>query len=159
MTTHDSGGRELDARLGRANEQIARLREATDRSGNVVQFRMARYLESLHELVVDLNERSRQMPLAGTYERRTFERDLGSLEDEIAVTFAELASATAEEQGDARQEMRADRRLLEVEAEAGKRWWRRMFRRGRGAPARSDPEREVGPGSTDEGGGARGTKI
>ena len=96
---HDGRGRELDARLGRANEQIDRLREATDRSGNVVQFRMARYLESLHELVVDLNERSRQMPLAGTYERRTFERDLGSLEDQIAVTFAEFASATAEEQG------------------------------------------------------------
>jgi hypothetical protein len=159
MTTYDGRGRELDARLGQANEQIDRLREATDRSGNVVQFRMARYLESLHELVVDLNERSRQMPPADTYERRTFERDLGSLEDQIAVTFAEFASATAEEQGDARQEMRADIRLLEVEAEAAKSWWRRMFRRRRGAPARSDAEREVGPGSTDKGGGARGTKI
>ena len=158
MTTHDDRGRELDARLGRANEQIDRLREATDRSGNVVQFRMARYLESLHELVVDLNERSRQMPLAGTNEWRTFERDLGSLEDQIAVTFAEFAAATAEEQGDARQEMRADIRLLEVEAEAAKSGWRRMFRRGRGAPAR-DPGGDVGPGSTDKGGGARGTKI
>lgn len=159
MTTHDGRGRELDARLGRANEQIDRLREANDRSGNVVQFRMARYLESLREVVVDLNERSRQMPLAGTHERRTFERDLGSLEDQIAVAFAELASATAEEQGDARQEMRGDIRLLEVEAEAAKRWWRRMFRRGRGAPLRSDPKQEVGSGSTDEGGGARETKI
>jgi hypothetical protein len=159
MTTQDGHGRELDARLGRAKEQIDRLRGATDRSGNVVQFRMARYLESLHELVVDLNERSRQMPPAGSYERRTFERDLGSLEDLIAVTFAQFASATAEEQGDAHQEMRADRRLLDVEAEAAKSWWRRIFRRGRGAPAPSDPEGEVGPGSTDEGGGARGTKI
>jgi hypothetical protein len=159
VTTHDGHGRELDARLGRANEQIDKLREATDRSGNVVQFRMARHLESLHELVVDLNERSRQMPLAGTYERRRFERDLGSLEDQIVVTFADFASATAEEQGDARQEMRAQIRLLEVEAEAATSWWRRMFRRGRGAPARSDPECEVGPGSTDKGGGARGTKT
>ena len=116
MTTHDGRGRELDARLGQANEQIDRLREATDRSGNVVQFRMARYLESLHELVVDLNERSRQMPPADTYERRKFERDLGSLEDLIAVTFAEFASATAQEHGDARQEMQADLRLLDVEA-------------------------------------------
>jgi hypothetical protein len=157
--THDSRDREPDARLGRANEQIDRLREATDRSGNVVQFRMARYLESLLELVDDLNERSRQMPLTGTYERRTFERDLGSLEDQVAVTFAEFASATAEEQGDAPQEMRADIRLLEVEGEAGKRWWRRMFRGRRVAPARSDPEWEVGPDSTDKGGGARGTKI
>ncbi len=159
MTTHDGRDRELDARLGRASEQIDRLREANDRSGNVVQFREARYLESLHEVVVDLNERSRQMPLAGTHERRTFERDLGSLEDQIAVTFAELASATAEERGDARQEMRADIQLHEVEAEAAKRWWRRMFRRGRGAPARSDPEWEVGPGTTDKGGETRGTKI
>ena len=159
MTTHDGRGRELDARLGQANEQIDRLREATDRSGNVVQFRMARYLESLHELVVDLNERSRQMPPADTYERRKFERDLGSLEDLIAVTFAEFASATAQDHGDARQEMQADLRLLDVEAEAAKSWWRRMFRRGRGAPARSDPKWEGGPGSTDRGGGARGTKI
>lgn len=159
MTTNDGRDRELDARLGWANEQIDRLGDATERSGNVVQFRMARYLQSLHELVVDLNERSRQMPPAGTYERRRFERDLGSLEDQIAVTFAEFASATAEERGDARQEMRADIRLHEVEAEAAKRWWRRMFRRERGAPARSDPEREVAPGSTDKGGGARGTKI
>jgi hypothetical protein len=158
MTTNDGRG-ELDARLGGANEQIGRLREATDRSGNVVQFRMARYLESLHELVVDLNERSRQMPPAGTYERRTFERDLGSLEDEIAVTVAEFASATAEEHGDARQEMQADLRLVDVEAEAAKSWWRRMFRRGRGAPARSDPESEGGPGSTDNGGGTLGTKT
>jgi hypothetical protein len=119
---------------------------------------MARYLESLHELVVDLNERSRQMPpAADTYERRKFERDLGSLEDLIAVTLAEFAAANAEEQGDARQEMRADLRLLDVEAEAAKSWWRRMFRRGRGTPARSDPEREVEPGSTDKGGGTRGT--
>jgi hypothetical protein len=158
MTTHDSRGRELDVRLGRANERIGRLREATDRSGNVVQFRMARYLESLHELVVDLNERSKRMPPADTYERRKLERDLGSLEDEIAVTFAEFASATAEEQGDARQELRADIRLLDVEAEAAKSWWRRMFRR-RGAPARSEPEWEIGTGSTDEGGGTRGTKT
>jgi len=41
--------------------------------------------------------------------------------------------------------------LRDVEAEADKRWWRRMFRRGRGASARSEPEREVEPGSTDEG--------
>jgi hypothetical protein len=120
---------------------------------------MARYLESLHELVVDLNERSRQMPPADTYERRKFERDLGSLEDLIAVTFAEFASATAEEHGDARQEMQADLRLLDVEAEAAKSWWRRMFRRGRGARAGSDPKWEGGPGSTERGGGARGTKI
>lgn len=159
MTTHDGRGRELDARLGWANQQIGRLGETTDRSGNVVQFRMARYLESLHELVVDLNERSRQMPPAGTYERRRFERDLGSLEDQIDVTFAEFASATAEEQGHARQQMRADIRLLEVEARAAKSWWRRMFRRGRGTPARSDPDWEVGPGSTDTGGGTRGTKT
>ena len=122
-----------------------------DRSGNVVQVPRDALLESLHELAVDLNERSRQMPPADTYERRKLERDLGSLEDQIAVTFAVFASATAEEQGDARQEMRADIRLLDVEAEADKSWWRRMFRRGRGAPARSDPEWEVGPGSTDEG--------
>jgi hypothetical protein len=156
MITPDSHGRELDARLGRANEQIDRLRVATDRSGNIVRFRTARYLESLHELAVDLNERSRRMSPADTYERRRFERDLGSLEDLIEVTDAEFASATAEEQGDARQQTRADIRLLDVEAEAAKSWWRRMFRRGRGARSRSDLESEIGGDSPDEGGGTRG---
>lgn len=159
MTTHDDRGREREARLERANEQIGRLRAATDGSGNVVRFRLARYLESLHELVVDLNERSKQMPPMGTYEQRLFERDLGSLEDEIAVTFAEFASATAEEQGDARQEMRSDIRLLDVKEEAAKSWWRRMVRRGREAPARSDPEWAAGAGEVDEGGETRGAKI
>ena len=74
------------------------------------------------------------------------------------MTFAEFASATAEEHGDARQEMQADLRLLDVEAEAAKSWWRRMFRRGRGARAGSDPNWEVGPGTTDKGGGARGRR-
>ncbi|HEU4356702.1 MAG TPA: hypothetical protein VFT27_14030 [Actinomycetota bacterium] len=157
MITDDSHGHELDARLGRANERIGRLQVATDRSGNIARFRTARYLESLHELAVDLNERSRRMPPADTYERRKFERDLGSLEDQIAVTDAVFASATAEEQADARQQMRADIRLLNAEAEAAKSWWRRMFRRERGASARSDLEWEVGPGSIDEGGG--GTKT
>lgn len=151
MITHDDSGRDLVARLDRANEEIDRLHMQLDRSGNVVRFRVTRYLESLDESAADLNARSRQMPPADTYERRKLERDLGSLEDQIGVTGAVFASATAEEQGNARQEMRADIRLRDVEAEADKRWWRRMFRRGRGASARSEREREVEPGSTDEG--------
>jgi hypothetical protein len=150
MITHDGSGRDLVARLDRANEEIDRLHMQLDSSGNVVRFRVTRYLESLHELVVDLNERSKRMPPADTYERRKLERDLGSLEDLIAVTDAEFASATAEEQGDARQQMQADIRLRHVEAEADKRWWRRMLRRGRGASARSEPEREIDSGPTDE---------
>ena len=149
MITHDDGGRDLVARLDRANEEIDLLHMQLDRSGNVVRFRVTRYLESLDESAADLN--ARQMPTADTYERRKLERDLGSLEDLIAVTGAVFASATAEEQGNARQEMGADIRLRDVEAEADKRWWRRMFRRGRGASARSGAEREVEPGSTDEG--------
>jgi hypothetical protein len=149
MIAHNGSGRDLVARLDRANEEIDRLHMQLDRSGNVVRFRVTRYLESLDESAADLN--ARQMPPADTYERRKLERDLGSLEDLIAVTGAVFASATAEEQGNARQEMRADIRLRDVEAEADKRWWRRMFRRGRGASARSEPEREVEPGSTDEG--------
>src|SRR4029450_6276546 len=151
MITHDGSGRDLVARLDRANEEIDRLHMQLDRSGNVVRFRVTRYLESLHELVVDVNERSKRMPPADTYERRKLERDLGSLEDLIAVTDAEFASATAEEQGDARQEMRADIRLRHVEAEADKRGGRRMLRRGRGASARSEPERGIDSGPTDEG--------
>jgi len=135
MITHDDSGRDLVARLDRANEEIGRLHVQLDRSGNVVRFRVTRYLESLDESAADLNARSRQMPPEDTYERRKLERDLSSLEDQIGVTGAVFASATAEEQGNARQEMRADIRLRDVKAEADKRWWRRMFRRGRGASA------------------------
>ena len=130
MISRDSDGREMDERLDRANAQVGDLRKATEGSGNVVHFRMARYLESLHELAADLNERSKRMPRAVTHERRRFERDLASLEDQIEVTVAVFASATAEEQEDAGQEARADIRLLVVEAEAAKSWWRRMFRWG-----------------------------
>ncbi len=118
---------------------------------------MARRLGSLDELAVDLDARSREMPAAGTHARRMFERDLGSLEDEITLGVAELASATAEERGDARLEMRADIRLLQVNAETGERWWRRMFGRGRTGPVAADPGHEVRAASTDEGGGAPGT--
>ena len=118
MTTHDSRGREFDARLGRANEQIGRLREATDRSGNVVHFRMARYLESLHELVVDLNERSKRMPPADTYERRKFERDLGSLEDKSRGRSPSSPRRRRKSKGTPARRCGADIRLLEVEAEA-----------------------------------------
>ena len=114
-----------------------------------MRFRVTRYLESLDESAADLN--ARQMPPADTYERRKLERDLGSLEDLIAVTGAVFDSATAEERGNARHEMQADIRLRDVEAEADKRWWRRMFRRERRASARSEPEQVVEPGSTDEG--------
>ena len=84
MITHDDSGRDLVARLDRANEEIDRLHVQLDRSGNVVRFRVTRYLESLDESAADLNARSRQMPPADTYERRKLERDLGSLEDQIA---------------------------------------------------------------------------
>jgi hypothetical protein len=151
MINHDGSGRDLVARLDRANEEIDRLHKQLDRSGNVVRFRVTRYLESLDESAADLNARSKQLPPADTYERRKLERDLGSLEDLIAVTGAVFASATAEEQGNTREELRTDIRLLDVKAEADKRWWRRMFRRRRGASARSGPEWEAEPGSTDEG--------
>jgi hypothetical protein len=142
---------DLVDRLDRANKEIDRLHKQLDSSGNVVRFRVTRYLESLDESAADLNARSRPMPPADTYERRKLGRDLGSLEDLIAVTDAEFASATAEEQGDARQEMRAEIRLRDVKAEADKRWWRRMLRLGRELSARPAPEREIEPGSTDEG--------
>jgi hypothetical protein len=77
MITHDDSGRDLVARLDRANEEIDLLHMQLDRSGNVVRFRVTRYLESLDESAADLN--ARQMPTADTYERRKLERDLGSL--------------------------------------------------------------------------------
>ena len=153
-SVRDGNEPELHARLARANERIDRLREATDRTGNAVRFRMARHLESLDELEIDLNERSRHIPAVGTHGRRMFERDLGSLEDEITHGFAELGSATADEHGGARRQLRADLRLLDVNDENRRRWWRRMFGRG-GTDV--DPQPDPASRPTDEGGGASGT--
>ncbi|HEU4865621.1 MAG TPA: hypothetical protein VFT76_05170 [Actinomycetota bacterium] len=138
---------DLDARLGRANEEVVRLRGSVDRSGNVVRFRLMRYLESLHEDVVDLNERSKDMPPPDTYERRKFERDLGSLGTLIAVTEAKFAAATAEEQGDIREEIRAEVRALDVQMEALQERWPHAFHRQGRAAARSRRERGTAEGS------------
>jgi hypothetical protein len=146
MTTTDDAN-DLIARVGRANERIGALREATDRYGNAVHFRMARYLEALHELAADLDGWVDELPPAKTHERRTFERDLGAMEDDITVAFAELESAVAAERGRARDEARADLHLLRVRATMGTRWWRRMLGRG-----------PVASGPADEGGGAAGTE-
>src|SRR4029450_8584887 len=102
MIPHDGSGRDLVARLDRANEEIDRLHMQLDRSGNVVRFRVTRYLESLDESAAHLN--ARQMPPADTYERRKLERDLGSVEDLIAGRGAVFASAVAEEHENAREE-------------------------------------------------------
>ena len=45
MIAHDSG-RDLVARLDRANGEIDRLHAQLDRSGNVERFRVTRHLES-----------------------------------------------------------------------------------------------------------------
>ena len=76
MITHDGSGRDLVARLDRANEEIDRLHMQLDRSGNVVRGSATRYMELLHESAADLNARSRQTkPPMDTYERRKLEGD------------------------------------------------------------------------------------
>jgi hypothetical protein len=91
------------------------------------------------------------MPLAGTPDRRTFERDLRAVEALAAVTEGEFAAATAEEQGDLRAEMRAEAAVFDVRADTVKNRWGRLFGR-RPMQARSDaPERETRDSVGDEG--------
>src|SRR4029450_2240585 len=107
MSTHDGSGRDLVARLDRANEEIDRLHMQLDRWGNVVRFRVTRYVESLDESAADLN--ARQMPPADTYELRKLERDLGSLGDPIEGTGGGLGAGAGSrlprgpERGDGRR--------------------------------------------------------
>jgi predicted nucleic acid-binding Zn-ribbon protein len=110
--------RELVQRLVRANARIRELQQEVEAAGNVVHFRMTRHVQSVTELLADLDARSIDMPAAHTDERRQLERDLAALEDEIAFVEAKLEAARAEESGDLRREARANARAATAQVSA-----------------------------------------
>ena len=102
---------------------------ASDAAGNVVQFRVTRYVQSLESDAVDASARLEAVTDPQSYEDKQLERDVAALEVEVSEAEAELEAALAEERGDLRGETEAEVRAIEVETDAIKARLERPFRK------------------------------
>jgi hypothetical protein len=102
--------RELLRRLDDANARVRVQQDVLAGANTVIRVRLTRHVQSVTELLTDLDARSIEMPAAHTAERRQFERDLSALEHEIGFVEAKFRAARAEERGDVRAEARANAR-------------------------------------------------
>jgi hypothetical protein len=106
MRTDVERRRQLLERLGRMNARMRRLEAEVDAADNVTRH-MERHLQSLSELLGDVNARAIAMPdEAGA--TRQLERDVAAAEDELAAVEAKLAAVRAEGRGDTASAVRAD---------------------------------------------------
>jgi hypothetical protein len=110
--------RDLVARLRVANERMRRLREEVERADNVIRFRVERHLEAAEETLEDLLLRATDVPAAGSYARRLFERDLCRAESEVGFAEAKLEAAWAEESHDLGTFVRATHRAMSAQRSA-----------------------------------------
>lgn len=103
--------RQLLATLGGMNARMRRLEAEVDAADNVTRFHMERHVQSLSELLVDVNARAIAMPdEAGA--PRQLERDVAAAEDELAAVEAKLVAVRAEGRGDTAAAVRADLRAM-----------------------------------------------
>jgi osmotically-inducible protein OsmY len=112
----DEAHREVGARLAAAARRIEQLRSASEASGNVVRFRLERYLEALESDAIDAHGRLAETADLGSYEGSILEREVTALESGVAVVEAKLDAARAAERDDPRGEMEAQRRAMKEEA-------------------------------------------
>ncbi len=132
----DEGRRELGARLAAAARRIEQIRSASEAAGNVVQFRLERYLEALESDAIDAHSRLAAISAVRSYEGKVLQREIIALESGVAVAEAKLDAARAAERDDHRGEVDAKIRAMEVEA----RGIRALFDRTFGTKERaSDP--------------------
>jgi uncharacterized membrane protein len=101
--------RQLLERLGAMNARMRRLETEVDSADNVTRFHMERHLQSVSELLVDVNARAVAMP-AEAGAPRQLERDVAAAEDELAAVEAKLVAVRAEARGDTAGAVRADLR-------------------------------------------------
>jgi hypothetical protein len=96
------------ARLRLANDRLRKLRRDVESADdNVIRFRVERHLEAAEETLRDLDVRAIELPAAGSYERRLFERGVSRAESEVALAEAKVDAAWAEERHDPRGFVRA----------------------------------------------------
>jgi hypothetical protein len=112
----DEERRELGDRLAAAARRIEQLRAASHAAGNVVQFRLERYLEALESDAIDVHSRLVAISDARSYEGKVLQREIIAMESGVAVAEAKLDAARAAEREDHRGEADAQVRAIEVEA-------------------------------------------
>jgi hypothetical protein len=124
----DEARRELGDRLAAAARRIEQLRSASHAAGNVVQFRLERYLEALESDAIDVHSRLAAISDVRSYEGRVVEREIIAMESGVAVAEAKLDAARAAERDDHRGEIDAQVRAMEVEARGIRALFDRTFR-------------------------------
>jgi BON domain-containing protein len=112
----DEARRELGERLAAAARRIEQLRSAAHAGGNVVEFRLERYLEALESDAIDVHSRLAGVSDLRSYEGELAEREIIAMETGVAVAEAKLDAARAAERDDQRGEVEAQVRAMEVEA-------------------------------------------
>jgi hypothetical protein len=130
----DEARRELGDRLAAAASRIEQLRSASHAAGNVVQFRLERYLEALESDAIDVHSRLAAISDVQSYEGKVVEREIIAMESGVAVAEAKLDAARAAERDDHRGEFDAQVRAMKVEA----RGIRALFDRTFGVKGRAD---------------------
>lgn len=103
--------RVLLERLGGMNARMRRLEKEVDAADNVTRFHMERHVQSVSELLVDVNARMTAMSEeAGA--TRQLERDVAAAEDELEAVEAKLVAVKAEARSDDAGAVRADLRAM-----------------------------------------------
>lgn len=109
---------ELPRRLDDAKARAQLLHTALDQADHVIVIRLTRHVETVDELLADLDARATAIAATDTAGRRQFERDLEALEAEIAFVEDKFRAERAEERGDAHDESRANARAAADQASA-----------------------------------------
>lgn len=130
----DEARRELGDRLAAAARRIEELRSAAYAAGNVVQFRLERYLEALESDAIDVHSRLASITDVRSYDGKIVQREIIAMETGVAVAEAKLDAARAAERDDHRGEVDAQVRAKEVKAHG----IRALFDRTFGVKGRAD---------------------
>jgi osmotically-inducible protein OsmY len=132
----DEPRRQLGARLAAAARRIEQLRSASEAGGNVVEFKLERYLEALESDAIDAHSRLAALSGLKSYEGKVLQREIIALESGVAVAELKLDAARAAERDDHRGEVEAQVRAMHEET----RRIRTLFERTFGMQGRtSDP--------------------
>lgn len=123
----DEARRELGARLASAARRIEQLRSATEAAGNVVVFRLERYLEALESDAIDAHSKLVAISDVRSYDGEVLRREIIAMESGIAVAEAKLDAARAAERDDQRGEVEAQVRAMHEEARGIRALFERTF--------------------------------
>jgi hypothetical protein len=109
--THAERRDELQQRIRRMNARMRHLQTQVEAADNDTRFHMQRHVQSVSELLVDVNMRVVAPP--DEYEtHRQLERDVAAAEDELEAAESKLDAVGAEARGHTAAAVRADLRAM-----------------------------------------------